>query len=94
MALGGWEGTEYGYRNRYFSFAIPNESHDAYLVELRSFLPQSTFVSDWIFYYFIRTIAPLHNPPIEERSPWNPQRRLSRYGTGPLSSESCPPAMG
>ena len=39
MTLGGWEGTEYVYRNLYFSFADPNESHDAYLVELRSFSP-------------------------------------------------------
>ena len=31
--------SEYSYRNHYFSFAIPNESHDAYLAELRSFLP-------------------------------------------------------
>ena len=29
--------SEYGYRNHYFSFADPNESHDAYLAEFRSF---------------------------------------------------------
>lgn len=39
MTLERWEGTEYSYRNRYFSFAIPNESYDAYLAEFRSFLP-------------------------------------------------------